>query len=90
MMDDLTIAAATPITAGLVQVAKAAGVPDQLAGITSIIIAIPVVLLLVADPTSREAAITALATGLAASGLYSQTKTLLELRPGGRTDAPVN
>lgn len=63
-----------PIVAGLVQGAKINGLPVEYASSAAMIFSFGVVSLLVDDPTSREAALTAIIMGLTASGLYSQAK----------------
>lgn len=63
--------AATPLVTGLVEVAKRSGLPSRYAPIASLVFALPVMALLVDDPTSREAFIAAIGAGLASSGLYS-------------------
>ena len=59
-----------PVTTGLVEVLKRAGLPDRYASIAALIVAVGVIALLAEDPVTRGAVVTALATGLAASGLY--------------------
>ena len=59
-----------PITTGLVEVLKRAGLPGRYASIAALVVAIGVIALLVEDPAARGAVVTALGTGLAASGLY--------------------
>lgn len=59
-----------PITTGLVEVLKRAGLPDRYASIAALVVAVGVIALLAEDPVARGAVVTALATGLAASGLY--------------------
>lgn len=64
-----------PITTGLVEVLKRAGLPDRYASIAALVVAIGVIALLVEDPAAKGAVVTAIATGLAASGLYDNYRT---------------
>ena len=59
-----------PITTGLVEMLKRSGLPDRYASIAALVVAAGVIALLVEQPVARDAVVTALATGLAASGLY--------------------
>lgn len=59
-----------PITTGLVEVLKRAGLPDRYASVAALIVAIGVIALLVEDPVAKGGVVTGIATGLAASGLY--------------------
>lgn len=61
-----------PLVTAMVEGAKKAGLSDNYAGPAAMIFAFALTALAAEDPTSREAALTAIATGLAASGLYSQ------------------
>lgn len=73
-MDESNVMIAAPIVAGLVEAAKKGGLPTNYAGSAAIVFAFAVCTLLVDDPTSREAAVTSIVTGLTAAGLYSQAK----------------
>lgn len=73
-MDESNVMIAAPIVAGLVQGVKTAGLPTEYAGPAAMVFSFAVCALIVPDPTSREAALTAIVTGLTASGLYSQAK----------------
>lgn len=59
-----------PVTTGLVEMLKRSGLPDRYASLAALVVAAGVVALLVEDPVARDAVVTAIATGLAASGLY--------------------
>jgi hypothetical protein len=59
-----------PITTGLVEMLKRSGLPDRYASIAALVVAVGVIALLVEEPVARDAVVTAIATGLAASGLY--------------------
>jgi hypothetical protein len=72
-----------PLTTGLVEVVKRAGMPDRYASIAALAVAIGVIALLVEDPVARGAVVTAIATGLAASGLYDNYRTLISRAPVG-------
>lgn len=69
----------SPFVVGLVEGAKRAGLPSKSAGPAALVFAFALTALVAEDPTSRSAALTAIATGLAASGLYSSGKSLLEV-----------
>lgn len=73
-MNESDVMIAAPIVAGIVQGAKTAGLPTDLAGPAAMVFAFGVVALIVPDPTSRDAALTAIVTGLTAAGLFSQAK----------------
>lgn len=77
-MDESTALVAAPIIAALVEVAKKAGLPTTYAGPAAIVFAFGVVALLTDDPTSREAATTAIVAGLTAAGMYSQATYYME------------
>lgn len=66
-----------PITTGLVEVLKRAGLADRYASIAALVVAIGVTALLVEDPVAQSAVVTAIATGLAASGLYDNYRSLV-------------
>lgn len=69
--DPAVILTASPLVIGLVEVAKRSGLPARFAPMASLVLALPVMALLVDDPTSTQAFLAAMASGLAASGLYS-------------------
>ena len=77
-MDEMNVLIAAPVVSGLVEAAKKAGLPVEYAGAAAIVFSFGVVSLLVDDPTSRDAAMTAIVTGLTAAGMYSQAKELTE------------
>lgn len=66
----------SPFVVGLVEGAKRSGLPTKYAGSAAMVFAFALTSLVIEDPTSREAASTAIATGLTAAGLYSQARTL--------------
>lgn len=68
----------SPIVSGLVEGAKRAGLPTQYAGPAALVFAFACTALVIDDPTSREAAMTAVALGLTAAGLYSQANYYIE------------
>lgn len=76
MPDQAVVLLISPFVVGLVETAKRAGLPSERTGPASMIFAFALVALVMPDPTSREAALTAIAAGLAANGLYSQGKVL--------------
>lgn len=69
-----------PVTTGLVEVLKRAGLPDRYASVAALVVAIAVIALLVEDPASQRGVVTAIATGLAASGLYDNYRSLIDSR----------
>lgn len=71
-IDTELIVLLAPLVTALVEGAKKAGLSDNYAGPAALVFAFALVALATDDPTSRGAALTAIATGLAASGLYSQ------------------
>lgn len=77
-MDPEAVLLSTPLVTGLVEVYKRAGLPKQYAGVASVVSGLAIAALVVSDPTSAECAITGIATGLAASGLYSQYDQLVK------------
>lgn len=76
---DLVNAVLVPIIIGLVEIAKKLGLPTTYAGLLAVVLGI---VLSAAYTTltgqAREIVLTGLATGLAAAGLYSGTKALVE------------
>lgn len=79
LIDTELVVLLAPFVIGLVEGAKRSGLPDRSAGPAALVFAFALTALVAEDPTSRGAALTAIATGLAASGLYSQGKTILEV-----------
>lgn len=79
MSETLTNAVLVPIVIGLVELAKRLGLPTAYAGLLAVIMGV----LLVAAQSlltgqARDIVLSGLATGLAAAGLYSGTKALVE------------
>jgi len=79
-IDQDTVILAAPLVTALVEGAKRAGLPSSLAGPAALVYAVVIVALLADDPYSRESALTAIATGLVAAGLYSQVKHYTQRR----------
>lgn len=79
-----------PITTGLVEVLKRAGLPDRYASVAALVVAIGVIALLVEDPVAKGGVVTAIATGLAASGLYDNYRTHVSReRPANSSADPL-
>lgn len=72
LLDQSMILLLTPLVTALVEGAKQSGMSTNYAGPAAMVFAFALTALVADEPTSREAALTAIATGLAASGLYSQ------------------
>lgn len=68
-------AAFVPLIVALVEGAKQAGLPTRWAPLVSLVLGLLVGIIYVAPTDPRQAVLVGLMVGLAASGLYSGTKT---------------
>lgn len=76
--NEAAILVGTPIVTGLVEVAKRTGMPDRYAPAAAFGAAAPVTAAIATTSDWRAGLLTLLCIGLAASGLYSQAKSLKE------------
>lgn len=90
MLDPEMILLAVPLIVALVEMSKRAGMATTLTGPAAIVYGVAVVALIHPDPYSRNAALTAIAAGLAANGTYSQADMLAEKIKEGRARGTSN
>ncbi|WP_206099720.1 hypothetical protein [Longirhabdus pacifica] len=69
-----------PLIVGLVSMTKAIGLPQRFAPFIAILLGVLAGIFYVAPHNMNEGILVGIALGLAASGLYSSTKTLAEKR----------